>query len=148
MMRDRQPSLMKHQRPFLSSFFAVTAHGWLKIFFIEENMLGNYLFHWKCVVRPMALALTICVLLSHVWSFYLSRKFEDIFDVDHFIDYLKDDVRIVRDIPDWVVDKAELFTSIRYTVLNVLAFSITQFSCCLGNLVAVLFFILVDCCQL
>uniref|UniRef100_I1MYM6 O-fucosyltransferase family protein n=1 Tax=Glycine max TaxID=3847 RepID=I1MYM6_SOYBN len=41
-------------------------------------------------------------------------KFEDIFDVDHFIDYLKYDVRIVRDIPEWFTDKSELFTSIRY----------------------------------
>ncbi|RVX04366.1 Protein PECTIC ARABINOGALACTAN synthesis-related [Vitis vinifera] len=40
-------------------------------------------------------------------------KFEDIFDVDHFIDYLKDDVRIVRDIPEWFTDKSELLTSIR-----------------------------------
>ena len=41
------------------------------------------------------------------------RKFEDIFDVDHFIEYLKNDVRIVRDIPEWFTDKAELFTNIR-----------------------------------
>ncbi|KAJ6771164.1 O-FUCOSYLTRANSFERASE 2-RELATED [Salix koriyanagi] len=45
-------------------------------------------------------------------------KFEDIFDVDHFIDYLKYDVRIVRDIPEWFTDKSELFTSIRRTVKN------------------------------
>lgn len=44
------------------------------------------------------------------------RKFEDIFDVDHFIDYLKDDVRIVRDIPEWFTDKSELLTSIRSDV--------------------------------
>ncbi|KAG9446548.1 hypothetical protein H6P81_012676 [Aristolochia fimbriata] len=54
-------------------------------------------------------------------------KFEDIFDVDYFIDYLKDDVRIVRDIPDWFPDKAELFTSIRRTVKNIPKYASAQF---------------------
>ncbi|KAI3452660.1 hypothetical protein Pfo_009324 [Paulownia fortunei] len=54
-------------------------------------------------------------------------KFEDIFDVDHFIDYIKDDVRIVRDIPEWFTDKAELFTSIRRTVKNIPKYAPAQF---------------------
>lgn len=54
-------------------------------------------------------------------------KFEDIFDVDHFIDYLKNDVRIVRDIPDWFTDKTELFTSIRRTVKNIPKYAPAQF---------------------
>ncbi|KAF5726708.1 hypothetical protein HS088_TW22G00389 [Tripterygium wilfordii] len=54
-------------------------------------------------------------------------KFEEIFDVDHFIDYLKDDVRIVRNIPEWFTDKSELFTSIRRTVKNIPKYAPAQF---------------------
>ncbi|KAK7280948.1 hypothetical protein RIF29_08535 [Crotalaria pallida] len=54
-------------------------------------------------------------------------KFEDIFDVDHFIDYLKYDVRIVRDIPEWFTDKNELFSSIRRTVKNIPKYAPAQF---------------------
>lgn len=46
------------------------------------------------------------------------RKLEDIFDVEHFLDYLKDDVRIVRDIPDWVPDKEDLFTNLRFGIFD------------------------------
>ncbi|GJN39177.1 hypothetical protein PR202_gb28278 [Eleusine coracana subsp. coracana] len=54
-------------------------------------------------------------------------KFEDIFDVDHFIHYLKDDVRIVWDIPDWFTEKEELFTSIKRTVKNIPKYASAQF---------------------
>ncbi|KAL8156006.1 protein PECTIC ARABINOGALACTAN SYNTHESIS-RELATED-like [Apium graveolens] len=54
-------------------------------------------------------------------------KFEDIFDVDHFIEYLKNDVRIVRDIPEWFTDKSELFTNIRRTVKNIPKYAPAQF---------------------
>ncbi|KAE9454150.1 hypothetical protein C3L33_13946, partial [Rhododendron williamsianum] len=65
--------------------------------------------------------------LSFIKISNLCRKFEDIFDVDHFIDYLKDDVRIVRDIPEWFIDKSELFTSIRRTVKNIPKYAPAQF---------------------
>lgn len=35
-------------------------------------------------------------------------------DVGHFIDYLKDDVQILCDIPERFTDQSELFTSIRF----------------------------------
>ncbi|XP_031123139.1 protein PECTIC ARABINOGALACTAN SYNTHESIS-RELATED-like [Ipomoea triloba] len=54
-------------------------------------------------------------------------EFEDIFDVDHFIDYLKDDVRIVRDIPSWFIDIPELLGDIRRTVKNIPKYASAQF---------------------
>lgn len=71
---------------------------------------------WNC-------SIWYCVGISYACNSSLKygnvcRKFEDIFDVDHFIDYLKDDVRIVRDIPEWFTDKTELFSSIRLSSLS------------------------------
>ncbi|GLJ08762.1 hypothetical protein SUGI_0095270 [Cryptomeria japonica] len=54
-------------------------------------------------------------------------KLEDVFDVNHFIEYLKYDVRIVRDIPAWFPEKEELFTSIRRTVKNIPKYASAEF---------------------
>ncbi|XP_012855174.1 PREDICTED: uncharacterized protein At1g04910 [Erythranthe guttata] len=78
------------------------------------------------VAKIMNVTLILPVLKQdQIWKD--QTKFEDIFDVDHFIDYLKYDVRIVRDIPEWFTDKAELFTSIRRTVKNIPKYAPAQF---------------------
>ncbi|GKA47404.1 nucleolar protein 14 [Tanacetum coccineum] len=46
-----------------------------------------------------------------------AAKFEDIFDVNHLIDYLKDDLQIVRHIPSLFAEKSKLFTSIRFSFI-------------------------------
>lgn len=43
----------------------------------------------------------------------VNRQFEDVFDVDHFIDYLREDVRIVKEVPPHLADGGDLYTSIR-----------------------------------
>ncbi|CAI0462392.1 unnamed protein product [Linum tenue] len=78
------------------------------------------------IAKMMNATLILSVLKQdQIWKDH--TKFEDIFDVDHFIDYLKDDVRIVRDIPVWFTDKNELFTSIRRTVKNIPKYAPAQF---------------------
>lgn len=44
---------------------------------------------------------------------YAYMKFKDAYDVDHFIDYLKDDVCIVRETLDRIVNKDLLYNSHR-----------------------------------
>ncbi|GAB4829265.1 hypothetical protein Ancab_018932 [Ancistrocladus abbreviatus] len=91
-----------------------------------ENETNGYIFiHAEGGLNQQRIAICNAVAVAKVMNATLilpvlkqdqiwkdQTKFEDIFDVDHFIDYLKDDVRIVRDIPDWFLDKSELFTSI------------------------------------
>ena len=42
---------------------------------------------------------------------YAYRKFEDVYDADHFIAHLKDDVRVVRETPDSIIYKDLLYNS-------------------------------------
>lgn len=78
------------------------------------------------VAKMMNVTLILPILKQdQIWKD--QTKFEDIFDVDHFIEYLKDDVPIVRSIPAWFPDKEELFTSIRRTVKNIPKYASNQF---------------------
>ncbi|WJX39645.1 hypothetical protein P8452_27167 [Trifolium repens] len=94
----------------------------------HENKTNGYIFiHAEGGLNQQRIAICNAVAVAKVMNATLilpvlkqdqiwkdQTKFEDIFDVDHFIDYLKDDVRIVRDIPEWFTDKTELFSSIRF----------------------------------
>lgn len=78
------------------------------------------------VAKMMNVTLILPILKQdQIWKD--QTKFEDIFDVDHFIEYLKDDVPIVRSIPAWFPDKEELFSSIRRTVKNIPKYASNQF---------------------
>jgi len=95
----------------------------------HENETNGYIFiHAEGGLNQQRIAICNAVAVAKIMNATLilpvlkqdqiwkdQTKFEDIFDVDHFIDYLKYDVRIVRDIPKWFTDKSELFSSIRRT---------------------------------
>ncbi|KAK4763940.1 hypothetical protein SAY87_013378 [Trapa incisa] len=94
---------------------------------LHENETNGYIFiHAEGGLNQQRIAICNAVAVAKILNATLilpvlkqdqiwkdQTRFEDIFDVDHFIDYLKDDVPIVRDIPKWFTDKSELFTSIR-----------------------------------
>ncbi|XP_047318854.1 protein PECTIC ARABINOGALACTAN SYNTHESIS-RELATED-like [Impatiens glandulifera] len=108
---------------------------------VQENETNGYIFiHAEGGLNQQRIAICNAVAVAKIMNATLilpvlkqdqiwkdQTKFEDIFDVDHFIDYLKDDVQIVRDIPDWFTDKSELFTSIRRTVKNIPKYAPAQF---------------------
>ncbi|XP_004502388.1 protein PECTIC ARABINOGALACTAN SYNTHESIS-RELATED [Cicer arietinum] len=107
----------------------------------HENKTNGYIFiHAEGGLNQQRIAICNAVAVAKIMNATLilpvlkqdqiwkdQTKFEDIFDVDHFIDYLKDDVRIVRDIPEWFTDKTELFSSIRRTVKNIPKYAPAQF---------------------
>ncbi|XP_006648331.2 protein PECTIC ARABINOGALACTAN SYNTHESIS-RELATED-like [Oryza brachyantha] len=107
----------------------------------SENETSGYIFiHAEGGLNQQRIAICNAVAIAKIMKATLilpvlkqdqiwkdQTKFEDIFDVDHFIDYLKDDVRIVRDIPDWFTEKDELFTSIKRTVKNIPKYASAQF---------------------
>ncbi|XP_058787017.1 protein PECTIC ARABINOGALACTAN SYNTHESIS-RELATED-like [Vicia villosa] len=107
----------------------------------HENATNGYIFiHAEGGLNQQRIAICNAVAVAKIMNATLilpvlkqdqiwkdQTKFEDIFDVDHFIDYLKYDVRIVRDIPEWFTDKTELFSSIRRTVKNIPKYAPAQF---------------------
>ncbi|CAA3027569.1 PECTIC ARABINOGALACTAN SYNTHESIS-RELATED-like [Olea europaea subsp. europaea] len=107
----------------------------------SENETNGYIFiHAEGGLNQQRIAICNAVAVAKIMNATLilpvlkqdqiwkdQTKFQDIFDVDHFIDYLKDDVQIVRDIPEWFTDKSELFTSIRRTVKNIPKYAPAQF---------------------
>ncbi|KAK9019063.1 hypothetical protein V6N11_034102 [Hibiscus sabdariffa] len=114
-----------------SGYLFIHAEGGLNQQRIAQQTYGLIVYSMQicnavAVAKIMNATLILPVLKQdQIWKD--QTKFEDIFDVDHFIDYLKDDVQIVRDIPEWFTDKSELFTSIRRTVKNIPKYAPAQF---------------------
>ncbi|KAF0904542.1 hypothetical protein E2562_035438 [Oryza meyeriana var. granulata] len=106
-----------------------------------ENETSGYIFiHAEGGLNQQRIAICNAVAIAKIMSATLilpvlkqdqiwkdQTKFEDIFDVDYFINSLKDDVRIIRDIPEWFTEKDELFTSIKRTVKNIPKYASAQF---------------------
>ncbi|KAJ1379975.1 putative O-fucosyltransferase, plant, partial [Sesbania bispinosa] len=102
-----------------------------------ENKTNGYIFiHAEGGLNQQRIAICNAVAVAKIMNATLILpvlkqdqiwKDQTHFDVDHFIDYLKYDVRIVRDIPEWFTDKAELFSSIRRTVKNIPKYAPAQF---------------------
>ncbi|KAJ0985532.1 hypothetical protein J5N97_003888 [Dioscorea zingiberensis] len=79
------------------------------------------------VARLLNATLILPVLVQDlVWKRWRREKFEDVYDVGHFIDYLKDDVRIIREIPGWIVKKDALYGSQRI-VRNIPKYASSQY---------------------
>ncbi|AQK81334.1 auxin-independent growth promoter-like protein [Zea mays] len=108
---------------------------------VSENETSGFIFiHAEGGLNQQRIAICNAVAIAKIMNATLilpvlkqdqiwkdQTKFEDIFDVDHFINYLKEDVHIVRDIPDWFTEKDDLFTSIKRTVKNVPKYASAQF---------------------
>uniref|UniRef100_A0A0D9VCF0 O-fucosyltransferase family protein n=1 Tax=Leersia perrieri TaxID=77586 RepID=A0A0D9VCF0_9ORYZ len=126
------PSLWENPRAATTSW---------KPYVPPENETSGYIFiHAEGGLNQQRIAICNAVAIAKIMKATLilpvlkqdqiwkdQTKFEDIFDVDHFIDYLKDDVHIIRDIPDWFTEKDELFTSIKRTVKNIPKYASAQF---------------------
>lgn len=56
-----------------------------------------------------------------------STQFADVFDVDHFIQYLEADVRILRDPPNSIPHHKEFYSSIRFTIKDIPKYASARF---------------------
>ncbi|XP_024400441.1 protein PECTIC ARABINOGALACTAN SYNTHESIS-RELATED isoform X2 [Physcomitrium patens] len=63
--------------------------------------------------------------LDSIWKDQI--QFADVFDVEHFIHYLKDDVHIIREPPNWIPHHKEFYSSIRFTIKNIPKYASAQF---------------------
>jgi hypothetical protein len=130
-------TIIEHQFLVMSDYNICLYHADVP----PENETSGYIFiHAEGGLNQQRIAICNAVAIAKIMKATLilpvlkqdqiwkdQTKFEDIFDVDHFINYLKDDVRIVRDIPDWFTEKDELFTSIKRTVKNIPKYASAQF---------------------